>query len=310
MIDKILVPLDGSSLAEEILPYVRSCAEGFQAVVHLLKVNDPDIRPPFTPPQPGRSYLKQIRNTRLPKTLQVECHVKVGKPAETIVGWSENDPGCLVAMATHGFAGARRWFLGSVTSKVVQGATNPLLIVRPADARRPALKPELKTLIVALDGSELAERVLPYATAFAKKLKLSLILLRVCETPIDALQAPRKNLANRLAQRKALLAKEAQEYLEARVNELRNGAIPQIATKIVEGYPASALIDLAEKDQGNMVAMTTHGRSGLSRWIMGSVAEKVIHHSRAPVLLVRCSENAALLGARGRSTVRRPLALR
>lgn len=226
-----------------------------------------------------------MRAAHLPEPLQVECIVELGKPAEIIAGWCGDDRRCLIAMATNGVAGARRWFLGSVTGRVAQTATQPILLVRPSD-QAPA-NPALKTIIIGLDGSELAERVLPYAKAFAKKLNLAVLLLRAFEIPIDALLMRGADCPQRFAERKAGLQKKAQDYLEVKARQLRDDGIAPVAATILEGSPASALIESAEQHDGSLVAMATHGRSGLNRWMMGSVAEKVVHHAGAPVLLVR-----------------------
>ncbi|HWP23868.1 MAG TPA: universal stress protein [Candidatus Binatia bacterium] len=308
----LIVPLDGSELAETILPIATHVASSLGIELVLARAceipatayyrsEDFQGAEAFIPSyeemlaaatEEARSYLEnkleELRRQGITRARSVMLH---GSAAEEIIELGRSTEGSLIAICTHGRSGVMRWILGSVASKVLQGATHPLLVVRPTASRRSAFRPELKNLIVGLDGSELAERVLPYASAFAKKLNLSMVLLRVCETPIDAWQVRRKNFAHRLAQRQALLEKRAQDYLEAKANQLRSSLeIHQVATKVVLGYPASALVDMAEKNPGNMVAMTTHGRSGFGRWIMGSVAEKVIHHSRAPVLLVRSSE--------------------
>jgi nucleotide-binding universal stress UspA family protein len=287
VINKILVPLDGSPLAEHVLPFVRIIAEGTQAGVQLLTVNDPQVMPSGAPPMQGKDYLEQVRATYLRSLRLVDCCVEAGKPAEMIADREKDQPNCMIAMATHGVVGPRRWFLGSVTSKVVQTATNPLLLVRPVEDRTSTIEQAIKTIIIGLDGSPMAERVLPYASALAKKLNLELILVQVYYIPIASLQTPGKDFPSKFEKQKALVEKEAQGYLEAKARELRDSEIKQITTVVVEGDPASTLINMAEKHDGGMIAMATHGRSGLDRWFLGSVAEKVVHHCGAPVLLFR-----------------------
>lgn len=130
MIKEILVPLDGSKLAEQVLPYVKICAEGFQAVVQLFKINDPDIMAPFSPPMQGRNYLERMRAEHLPAPLPVHCLVEVGKPAVMIADWNNIDPTCLIALTTRGRSGLNRWYMGSATERVVQHAGVPVLLIR------------------------------------------------------------------------------------------------------------------------------------------------------------------------------------
>lgn len=287
MIQKILVPLDGSRLAEQVLPHVKVCALGFQAVIQLFKINDPEAMTPFSPPMQGKDYLERVRAERLPMSLPVHCLVEVGKPAVMIADWNKHDPTRLIAMATHGVAGARRWLLGSVASKVLQTATNPVLLVRPIDGDREPAAPALKTIIVGLDGSELAEKVLPYASAFARKLNLGVVLLQAYDMPIDALLIRGADFPRQFSQRKAQVEKEAEKYLAAKAAMLRDSGIEQVTIAALEEEPANALMDRAAKKGGALIAMTTRGRAGLNRWYMGSVAERVVQHSGAPVLLVR-----------------------
>jgi nucleotide-binding universal stress UspA family protein len=105
MYTKILVPLDGSSLAEQILPYARVFAEAYGIPMELLRVSDPDIRTPFLPPLPANEYLRRIAGP-LPKSLRVACVEESGKTAEVIVERAKSDPACIIAMATHGMSGA------------------------------------------------------------------------------------------------------------------------------------------------------------------------------------------------------------
>ncbi|MGH7928457.1 MAG: universal stress protein, partial [Candidatus Binatia bacterium] len=187
MYRKILVPLDGSSLAEQILPYARLFADAYSATVELLRVNDPDIRPPFWPPLPPPDYLKQVSERYFPSSsFKVEHIEQSGKPAEVIVGRAKADPGYLIAMTTHGLSGIRRWLLGSVASKVIQSAVNPVLLIRAGEENQPAVELSLKTVFVPLDGSALAEKIFPHIVPLAKKMKLDVNLLRVYDLPAAA----------------------------------------------------------------------------------------------------------------------------
>lgn len=283
MISKILVPLDGSKLAEQVLPYARLLAEAFGAEVELLRVTDPDARPPFVG-QPSGDYLKMAALRCLPG-VSYFCVESTGSPAQTIIEASRKAD--LIAMATHGTSGLRRWLLGSVASKVAQSATLPLLLVRPLEGASSSLMAPLKTVFVPLDGSPLAEKVLPQVIPIAKKLALQVHLLRVYAPPLSAYVAADGMIVPGAVDFQNPLKEEAQSYLDAKVAELQAEGLERVVATALEGDAADEIIELALKTSDNLIAMTTHGRSGLGRWVMGSVAEKIVQHSRDPVLLVR-----------------------
>ena len=143
MYAKILVPLDGSQLAEGVLPYARAFAKALNIPVELLQVIEPETVTAFTDPEHGRyvdvvqaglqagalDYLEPVADS-FPDPSAVDCSVEIGNPAEAIVRKGSAQGGTLVAMATHGRSGLRRWLLGSVTEKVVRKAACPVLTIR------------------------------------------------------------------------------------------------------------------------------------------------------------------------------------
>ena len=205
----ILVPLDGSALAEQILPSVRLLATMLKANVHLLRVISdeqsdqivtemnartfPTLGPLTVQLQRERrawDFLMQRAENYLagPATLlreagiAVETEVRPGRAAEQIIAVAASEQATLIAMATHGYSGLRRWRLGSVTDKVVHAATTPVLVVRGA-AETPAAAPTLRHILVPLDGSDLARQVLPFAVDLACTAAADVTLLHV----VDAL---------------------------------------------------------------------------------------------------------------------------
>jgi len=285
MYNKILVPLDGSKLAEQVLPYVQLLGGACGANITLLRVTDPDARLPFTVRQSASDYLKYTAASVKP--LAVESLEKIGKPAEVIVDVAKGDADCLIAMATHGMTGLRRWFLGSVASKVVQTAVNPILLIRATPEPASAEPVALKRVIVPLDGSGLAEFILPYVRVLARALKLDLQLMRTYGLPPDAYVVADGVIAQGPAQYRKELHEESEKYLDGKVAGLRADGFANVTATVIEGDAANELVDLAANSPQSLIAMSTHGRSGLGRWALGSVAEKVVQHSRAPVLLIR-----------------------
>ena len=289
MYSKILVPLDGSNFSEQILPYARFFADAFKIPVELLCLTDPDARPPFWPEPAGDQYLKEIAAKYFVAPAGVTTTAQIGKPAEAIVNRAKGDPCCLIAMATRGMSGLRRWLIGSVTSKVVQTAANPLLLIRPhenTDAFRPI---KLDVVFVPLDGSGLAEKTLPHVRALAKATKVEIHLLRAYALPADAYVVADGVIAQGPAQYREAMEKEAQTYLDGQTAGLQAEGFERVVSTALEGDAAGEIIDLARRTPNNLIAMSTHGRSGIGRWMLGSVAARVIQHSEDPVLLIRAT---------------------
>ena len=294
MYSKIIVPLDGSPIAEGILPYVRTFARACNAPVELLHVITPDVVDALTDAahqryaddvesdlrRHGLAYLTPLAGT-LPKPISVECVVRVGNAADAIA--EEGKPGTLVAMATHGRSGVQRWLLGSVTEKVVHSVRSDLLLAR--GGRKTQLgEASLTSVLVPLDGSAVAETILPAVTALAKLMRLRVILFRACSVP-NAFYAADEYVPN-MGEFIERVKDDARAYLEAKAEFLQSQKVAtEISTVLVEGDGAAEIIDFVRETPNNLVAMSTHGRSGVRR-LLGSVTDRVVRHSWDPVLIV------------------------
>jgi nucleotide-binding universal stress UspA family protein len=139
-----------------------------------------------------------------------------------------------------------------------------------------------KKILVPLDGSPLAEEVLPHAEALAKSEGAEIILLRVAVTPARYLFAHNPAEGNNIIK---MLEKEAKDYMKAEVSKLQNEGI-KVTGLTRDGAAPDTILEVAEETNADVIAMSTHGRSGVQRWLMGSVAEKVVHHSHIPVMLI------------------------
>lgn len=204
------------------------------------------------------------------------------------------EPDTLVAMSTHGRSGITRWALGSVTDKVLHATYNPMLIVR-SEVERSVVEPELKNAIVPLDGSPLAEQVLPHIVRLARALGLTLTLIRA--VPVLEDRHPVADYLARVYQRINREAHtEAEEYLKEQVQRLTDEGVTQISQLVTQDDPGGAIADTAHGTPSSMVAMTTHGRSGVGRWALGSVADKVVRHCSDPVLVIRVTEVSPRIG--------------
>ncbi|MFQ5960094.1 MAG: universal stress protein [Candidatus Methylomirabilales bacterium] len=306
MYRRILVPLDGSELAEQVLPYVRILGKSLPARIELLRVFEP-VSPSLADPAHGlylhriitsvrtqmQDYLDSVAASLRKDGLTVSTIVHEGNPAPSIVQESETVPDTMVAMCTHGRSGITRWVLGSTTDKVLHATSHPILIVRVRHQQGDRAKVKLRSLLVPLDGSTIAEQALPHAVALATALGLNIILLKVTQSaeeyPLPASDFagyPLARIEGLIEQRDA----EAQEYLETVCERLREQGLASVEGRVVHGHPGGTIIDLSREIPHCMVAMTTHGVSGIDRWIRGSVADRVVRHSTDPVLVIRATK--------------------
>src|SRR5499433_1353109 len=198
MFTRVLIPLDGSNLAENVLPYARVIARALDLRVELLSVVDSmdfartthaghvrDFDPLIeATTQEGKRYLEGT--ARSFGGTEVSYSVERGLADQIIIEKAARDKGTLIAMATRGRSGIHRWLMGSVAEKVLRGATNPLLLVRGNEEGKSDGAATLKSIVVPLDGSTLAESVLPRAMELAKKLGLAIVLTRAYQIPLSA----------------------------------------------------------------------------------------------------------------------------
>lgn len=286
MYKKILVPLDGSKLAEAVLPYAKFLATALKLPVGLLHVNDPETAALSVHPSREAEYLKQAARSFL-GSLTVNCAVKSGVVAEVILDTASADADTLITMATHGQSGGQRWLLGRVAQKVLQASKNPLILIRPSDESPPSSEAHLSTVIVPLDGSRLAEQIFPHVVYLATKLGLQVVLIRTYTLPTASYFLAAHVSPPDMAELREKTKKEIGDYLRSKVEELVAAGIQKITSVVVEGKGPEEIIELARKSSGYMVAMSTHGRSGMGRWVLGSVTDRVVSNCGDPVLIIR-----------------------
>jgi nucleotide-binding universal stress UspA family protein len=304
MYSKILVPLDGSKLSEAILPYARSLAKGLQIPVELLLAIEPEVISTFSDPKHGRyvdtvetdmkrngvDYLEKVART-FPDASAVACSAVIGTPAPTIVERASEGRDTLIAMSTHGRSGIKRWILGSVADKVLHAASNHLLLVRSTNKTgETPQETALKTVIIPLDGSHLAESVLPGVTALARKMKMEVVLLRAYAMATQAYFIEAEAYMPDLDRFAEEVKKGAAQYLEEKVKQLQWEGLDKVSYILPQGDAAEEIIGLARETPDNLVAMCTHGRSGVGRWVLGSVTDRVVRYCGDPVLVVRTPE--------------------
>jgi nucleotide-binding universal stress UspA family protein len=298
MYTQLLIPLDGSRTAEAVLPYGRTLAERLKIPVEFLGVVDTGALAGQVSHGTARyfetvidesvrsseAYLKRIAKTFPGR--EIKCTVEKGKAEEVIIEKAGFDA-TLTAMATHGRSGFNRLLLGSVAEKVLRGSTNPLLLIRASEDAKIEGEAALKSVIVPLDGSELAESVLAPAVELARALRLEVVLLRAYRIPMNTYAGMEDYYPVNYEEISGALREEAQSYLEKKVGEIQRQGIEKLSFIIAEGSGADEIVALGRRTADNLIAMCTHGRSGVKRWVLGSVTEKVVRLSGDPVLIVR-----------------------
>ena len=298
MFRRILVPLDRSSLAERVLEHVRWLAPAETTELALVSVVEPSHYYPYTyhggvDTRPeriqAREYVQRYlegHSGRLNSLgYTVSAKVIEGDPAEGILAWAEEWRPDLIAMSTHGRSGFTRWALGSVAEHVIQGATVPIFLVRE---QTPLPIGQERCILLPLDGSEAAAEALLTAQEAAQNIGATLLLLRVLDThDAEDLGIYFENTAA-VDETIARWRIEAESYLEEVASRLRTSG-HVVETRVIAGEPGKVICEIAAHEKIHMIVMSTHGRSGLRRWVYGSTANKVLHTVNCPLILVRAT---------------------
>lgn len=302
MASRILVPLDGSFLSERALPVAVELARASGGTLYLVRIHVPPTRPPVSLEgvpvlekdddarcwEAERAYLTRIRKGLGPRSeLATRIAVLNGPVEEVLAMYAALHRIELIVMATHARHGLARAWMGSVSDALLRTSRVPVVLVRAweeAAAEGPAEgRPRI---LIALDGSAIAEKVLEPALDLGRSLQATYTLLRVVDSglmgDLPAFFTPRIGRAI-AAQHEA----EAAAYLREIAWWMQDRGL-EVKTRVVASErAAAAILDGAEREGCSWIAMATHGRSGLSRMVMGSVAGEVLQGAKVPVLLYR-----------------------
>ena len=302
MFRNILVPLDGSPFGEHALPIAYAIARRAAANIHLVRVHEPlGAMVPVVSGGDGAPEMEQW-NRRLEegesaylrgltehgaRDVRVSARLLHGVVLDALEVDAHRAAAELVVMTTHGRGGIARAWLGSVADGVVRRLNVPVLLVRPAmDAPRPCGEPCFRRIVVPLDGSPLAERVLEPAVDFARLMDARLTLLQVLPPPYFFDTTEAAHAASR-AGGYARMREDAGAYLARVTGELAGRGVQATAQVLVDPRPAHAIARYAQESHGEMIALATHGRGGATRLLLGSVADKVVRTAPVPVLVLR-----------------------
>ncbi|HWP48000.1 MAG TPA: universal stress protein [Candidatus Limnocylindrales bacterium] len=309
MYRSILVPLDGSTLAEQALPIARGIVSriGAGAKLQLVLVHVPtparyadgvlifDETLETQVREHEHNYLNNvIKKLALGPEVSVTAEVlsgRIGKVDEILHDHIVNTGVNLVVMATHGHGPLARFWLGSVTDKLIRQSVKPILLVpvREKTEETPDLTREeiFQHILIPLDGSAFSEQILEHVVGLGKLMEADYTLLQVVEPVVQVGYSINEEIIRLNQILREHIQTEAQKYLDSVAERLRVWSLQVQTRVIIDRHPATAILEEASRQGIDLIAMETHGRGGLTRLLIGSVADKVLRGTSIPVLLHR-----------------------
>lgn len=288
----ILVPVDGSDIAEQAIAYAAQFDVDRIVLLRVEPGDPPDEQAPADDRyatwqreqvEKVTQYLDELRSAHASAAGTVETRIRYGNPAEEII--TEAATHDLIVMSSHGKGAAGRLVFGSVADRVMRYGATPTLLVRAGEQGVEMARPS--RVVVPLDGSDLAEQALPIATRLANMLSVPVHLVRIVdmEEVLKTVRNQRAPASESDPYERARVATEgaAKEYLEGIRDRIQAQGLKAIA-EVHGGTPSFELLWMVtEKD---LAVMTSRGQGGFQRWLVGSVAEKMVRQAKVPVLLV------------------------
>lgn len=291
MHERILVPLDGSSAGQIVLPYAAEIAAKLGSEIMLVSVSESktiDIDHLYF------SYLERImgqvqselKDYEAREVSKVYSDVLMGNPADEILRYANESNASLIIMASRGSSGRGPWLLGNIAAKVLRAMGRPVLLIRKS-ANREALQQKnlIKKILLPLDGSRVGEAAIPVTEALAQALGAELVLFQVIEPVVTTFEIPEASAPYPMAMVDETRKTSIIAYLDGVGKQLKEKGL-NISSVIGSGSPADQIVDYAGANAIDLIAMSTHGRSGIGRWVFGSITDKVLHAGDTAVLVV------------------------
>ena len=285
--EKILVPLDGTELAEKALPYAKVIAKQKKRTIVLFAVSltmFADRRDRlFT------SYLEVMAKELGEEGFQTTTATSYGKVPEEIVKYANNNHIDLIVMASHGYTKAKQWMFGSNTQKVLYNTAIPVLLIK---ATSPEASAEFNRILVPIDGSPFSESTFPHLEELAKNTKKEVLLLHICEAPVVPSYGSRpinQKWKKYRDETWAEMEKQAAIYLEKTTAEMKKKRM-KVASRLEKaktGDVAKTIIQVASEDKTDLIMISTQGRTAVGHLVYGHVANRIVEESSVPILLIR-----------------------
>jgi nucleotide-binding universal stress UspA family protein len=284
MFNRILVPLDGSTTAETILPQVRRLLRRIDAEVVLLQVATPPLADGAmalfeAALSASREYLREVSRRLEEQGVRARSLARLGPPAEVVLEVARSEGAELLALATHGRTGVGRLLMGSVAEEIVRKSPVPALLLRPfwtyeIAPETPVDRQPISNILLPSDGSDRSLGILPEITELAKLFGARVVLLGAVEPAQGGPPEGRPDLSTEHLGTQ--LAETANHFLSHGLDTL---------TRLDVDHPASAILRACQAEKIDLIAMGTHGRTGLRRLVTGSVTERVLRESTVPMLI-------------------------
>ncbi len=286
---RLLVPLDGSELAERAIPYAQAISRIRGSEVVLFTVS---IAAAEQLDRPMKAYLELKVKDLISGGTKASSAVAYGNVPEEIIGFASGNGIDLIIISTHGYSGIKRWVLGSVARKVLHGTGVHVLLVKSKAPK--ASQVELKKILLPLDGSPFSETPIPFIEQLTKDTGAEIYLTLVCEPPLVPSYGDHPINPTWEQHRDAVWKEEKQQaadYLKKMESRLKKEGL-KVKAQVLPGElgrVAETILQTAEKEKVDLITMATHGRSAVSRWVYGGVANRIAEQSIQPVLLIRPS---------------------
>jgi nucleotide-binding universal stress UspA family protein len=296
LFEKILLPLDGSELAESAIPYTRDLAAHLGAEVFLLHVCPPEHQVYLHMHQIYLNTLveglrESVKQAHTDHPLNIQAEAITGDPAKIILDYVKLKNINLVVMTSFGASGLRSWAMGSVADKIVRGVGIPCLLIRMKKEFQPEKRGEIRKILVPLDSSDASKVSIPYAVELAKKLKASITLFAMAQTVyaqhMDSVGA---GIGVNWDSIDANTEKYTDQDLHRTEEEISAAGIEVNHVSYLGIDAGYEILEMEKRIQADLVVMATRGRSPIARWAFGSVAEKVLREGERPIMLIRQKE--------------------
>lgn len=290
MYDDVLIPTDGSASAERAARYGAVLAAAYGAGVHVLSVVDErdydGVEDDGSAVDAGKTAAERNATRAVDAVADlvgngdVTTHVTVGVPADAICAYAADADVSLVVMGTHGRTGLERFVIGSVAEGVVRHADVPVVTVRAGDAA--PTWPPIERIVVPTDGSDASLAAFSHAFDLAERFDATVDGLSVVD---ERTKSNVYTVSTALEEMSGGLEASARAATDRLAAEAKTRGI-DVTTSVVDGLPSRAICTHAESSDADLVVLATHGRTGLSHYLLGSVAERVVRNSTVPVCTV------------------------
>ena len=297
MLEHILLPLDGSSLAERVLPHALALSEAFQSKLTLLRVvyqeKEADQHGLVNPmdwqmrKSEAEAYLKSVQNQLREVDVESEIKIMEGKPAQQIIGFAQDENVDMIILSSHGSSGISAWNINSTVQKVLLRAFMPVMIIRAYTEGYESLTGlQYDRIFIPLDGSRRAECVLPLAKSICEKQQSDVFLTHIVEEPKLPRQTPlSEEIESLIDELREINCADAEKYMKEVKDQFPKGIVETIIE--TSKKPTVALHDIIDREKIDLVMLSAHGYSGENRWPYGKIALNFISYGTTPLIVIQ-----------------------